>query len=78
MASVKVLIPFVTDTGVAALEWTSPHVTADVFTPGILTITHDATGDVIQTFPVDGWLRATVYGSDGYEVFTLTNQPVAA
>lgn len=54
-------------------EWTSPNATADIFDPGVLTVTSTLDGSIIQTFQPRSWKAVTVYDADGYPDFSFQN-----
>ncbi len=74
MSTTRVWMPVVTDHGVGEMTWSSPYTTADIFlSDGALTITATRTGEAVQTFHPNCWIRCTVYDDDGYPDFSFTN-----
>lgn len=58
-------------------EWAASRCTADLFDPNFLTITSDS-GMVLKVFPPEAWIRVSVRGDDGYEVFAFDNTALSA
>jgi hypothetical protein len=73
--SVVVLVPFRLPYGTVQTETTFGRATADVFTPGVLTISR-LDGVPIETYRHGAWTSATVYDdATGYSMFTLQADP---
>lgn len=55
-------------------ESTFPRCHADVFTPGVLTVTAHDDGAVMREFPAGTWERATAYDERGWPVYSFPRE----
>jgi len=55
-------------------EFDFPHATADVFEAGLLLLTHPETEAFLVAFDAPDWISATVFGEDGYPLFSIDNE----